>query len=88
MYCDQLIVLGFNSQKYDIPLIKNYLPSSLARLDDMPRFVVKKGGGYMVIASTKLKILDTINYVAAGNYIALTVCLFQWIPFPISGLIA
>ena len=26
LYCDQLIVLGFNSQKYDIPLIKNYLP--------------------------------------------------------------
>ena len=55
LYCDQLIVLGFNSQKYDIPMIKNYLPSSLTRRDDMPRFVVKKGGGYMVIASTKLK---------------------------------
>ena len=67
MYCDRLIVLGFNSQKYDIPLIENYLPSSLARLDAMPRFLVKKGGGYMVIASPKLKFLYVTNYLAAGT---------------------
>ena len=67
MYCDQLIVFGFKSQKYDIPLIKNYLPSGLARMDAIPRFVVKKGGGYMVIASPKLKFLDITNYLAAGT---------------------
>ena len=31
-YCDQLPILGFNSQKYDIPLIRQYLPSSLRNL--------------------------------------------------------
>ena len=33
----------------------------------MPRFVIKNCGGYMVIASPKLKFLDVINYVAAGT---------------------
>ena len=33
----------------------------------MPRFVVKKGGGYMVIASPKLEFLDIVNYVTAGT---------------------
>ena len=59
-------VLGFNSQKYDIPLIKNYLPSRLARMGAIPRFVVKKGGGYMMIASPKLKFLDN-KFSCRGN---------------------
>ena len=60
-YCDQLVVIGFNSQRYDIPLIKEYLPSSLRKFDSIPRFVIKKSGGYMVIASKKLKFLDLTN---------------------------
>ena len=42
IYCKQLIVLGFNSQKYDIPLIRNYLSSSVARLDAMLWFIYFK----------------------------------------------
>ena len=41
-YCNQLIIIGFNSQKYDIPLIRKYLPSSLKRLDTTPSFIIKK----------------------------------------------
>ena len=37
---------------------KKYSLSSLARMDAIPRFVVKKGGCYMVIASSKLKFVD------------------------------
>ena len=66
-YCDQLIVIGFNSQGYDIPLIRKYLPSSLAKLDKLPRFVIKKDRAYMVIASEKLKFLDLTNYLAPGT---------------------
>ena len=32
-------------------------------LDSLPRFVIKKDGGYMVIASTQLKFLDITNYL-------------------------
>ena len=66
-YCDQLICIGFNSSSYDVPLIKNFLPSSLAKHDQLPQFVIKKNGGYMVLASQRLKYLDLMNYVAAGT---------------------
>ena len=39
----QCVVLGFNSQKYDIPLIQNYLASSLIRLDSIPKIYYQKG---------------------------------------------
>ena len=41
-YCDKLIIIGFNSQNYDIPLIKRFLPSALSRLDSLPELVIKK----------------------------------------------
>ena len=66
-YCNQLIILGFNSQNYDIPLIRRYLASSLNRLDTTPSFVIKKDRGYMAIASNSLKYLDLCNYLAAGT---------------------
>ena len=64
-YCNQLIILGFNSQRYDIPLIKRYLPSSLKRLDSLPSWVIKKGNAYMSISTKNLKYLDITNYLAA-----------------------
>ena len=67
MYCDQLVVFGFNSQRYDIPLIKDFLPGSMTKLDSLPRFVIKKDGGYMIIASKRLNFLDITNYLAAGT---------------------
>ena len=66
-YCRQLPILGFNSQKYDIPLIRRYLPSSLERLDTLPDFVIKKTNTYMAITTPRLKYLDLINYLAAGT---------------------
>ena len=66
-YCDALIVLGFNGQKYDIPLIKKYLPISLDKLDALPKFVVKKNGGYMALGTPSLKFLDMCNFLAAGT---------------------
>lgn len=66
-YCDQLVIIGFNSQKYDIPLIRRYLPSSLHRLDSNPSFVIKKNRSYMAIATKNLKYLDLCNYLAAGT---------------------
>ena len=69
-YCDQLVVLGFNSQKYDVPLVRRYLPSSLERLDAIPSFVIKKNTAYMAISTTRLKILDICNYLAASTSLA------------------
>ena len=36
-YIDQITILGFNSQKYDIPLIRSYLPSSILKHECIPK---------------------------------------------------
>ena len=66
-YCDQLVIIGFNSQKYDLPLIKSYLVSSLRRFDTLPEKIIKKNNAYMCISTKRLKFLDLLNYVAAGT---------------------
>ena len=66
-YCDRLPVNGYNSQRYDIPLIRRYLPSSLERLDTLPNLVIRKDNSYMALGTTRLKYLDLTNYLAAGT---------------------
>ena len=66
-YCDKLPVVGFNSQRYDLPLIKRYLPLSLERLDSLPDFVIRKNNSYMTLRSKSLQYLDLTNYLAAGT---------------------
>ncbi len=66
-YCNQLIIIGFNSQRYDLPLIKRYLPSSLKRLDTLPELVIKKNSSYMALETKRLRYLDLTNYLAAGT---------------------
>ena len=66
-YCDKLPVVGFNSQRYDLPLIKRYLPSSLERLDTLPNLVICKENSYMVLGTKRLQYLDLTNYLAAGT---------------------
>ena len=53
-YIEQHTVLGFNSQKYDIPLIRPYLPAALYKHDGRPKQVIKKMNGYMTISTEKL----------------------------------
>ena len=66
-YCDRLPVIGFNSQRYDLPLIKRYLPSSLERLDSLPKMVIRKDNSYMALGTKTLQYLDITNYLAAGT---------------------
>ena len=66
-YIVQISVVGFNSQKYDIPLIRPYLPSSIAEHDCTPNLMSKKMGGYMVISSKRLIFLDILNYLVAST---------------------
>ena len=69
-YIEQHTILGFNSQKYDLPVIIPYLQSSLIKLDHKPKQVIKRSKGYMVIATQKFRFLDITNYLAAGTSLA------------------
>ena len=58
------IVLGFNSGKYDINVVKVYL---LKSLHPGITFTIKKNNDYMCIKTKELKFLDMKNYLAAGT---------------------
>ena len=66
-YIEEHPVIGFNMQKYNIPLIRPYLASSLMRLDSTPKLIIKKNNGYMCIKTQKLNFLDMQNYLASGT---------------------
>ena len=65
-YCSQLPVLGFNSSKYDLNLVKQKLVVHLNLINEKDRFVVKKGNCYVCIANSKFKFLDITQFVAPG----------------------
>ena len=60
----QVPVLGFNSGKYDINMIKEYFVRSLSDISDVT--VAKKDNSYMFLTTPKLKFLDVRNYLAPG----------------------
>ncbi|GFR68008.1 hypothetical protein ElyMa_003720600 [Elysia marginata] len=77
-YLSQLIVVGFNSGKYDLNVIKPYLaqrflleePHDVDEEDDIRKkrrkFVLKKNNEFMAISTAKLKFLDITNFLAPG----------------------
>ena len=63
-FCDQLPVLGFNSSKYDLNLIKSQLTKCLNVTEDKQSYVIKKCNKYMVISTNKFRFLDVCSYLA------------------------
>lgn len=61
--CSQVPLLGFNSSRYDINLIKKHMFSVIA--GDIKKTI--KNAGYACISTKTLKILDICNYVPAGT---------------------
>ena len=64
-YIDEFTVVGFNSGKYDVNVMKPYLLTTLKNKDPVS-FVVKKNNNYMAMKGQKLKFLDMTNYLAPG----------------------
>ncbi|TYZ57403.1 hypothetical protein PybrP1_008138 [[Pythium] brassicae (nom. inval.)] len=63
-FCDQIPLIGFNSGRYDINLIKRDLFAVLGA--ESINFTVKNPS-YMCIATDKLRLLDISNYLPAGT---------------------
>ena len=53
-YMSQVPVIGFNSAKYDLSLIKQFLAKYLKMHEDKPSFVIKKNNTYTYIAAKTL----------------------------------
>ena len=74
-WMNQVPVIGFNSGKYDLNLIKKYLVEELAKAEVTPIggalkhpeiFVARKENDYMFITTDKFKFLDIKNFLDSG----------------------
>ncbi|KAJ8048838.1 hypothetical protein HOLleu_01312 [Holothuria leucospilota] len=72
-YCRQIPVIGFNSGRYDINVMKGLLYKSIHKLNegddnDMSPItqIIKRNSDYMCISSKWFKFLDIKNYLAPG----------------------
>ena len=67
----QLPVVGFNSGKYDLNVVKKFFipylmkPSEDDEIDET-RFVIKRQNTFMCFSTNKLKFVDICNYLAPG----------------------
>ena len=65
-YLSQVPCLSFNGSKYDLRVCKSLLISLLVEMDEI-KYVIKRGGNYVCIATENLKFLDVVSYLAAGT---------------------
>jgi hypothetical protein len=63
-YCRQSIVLGFNSAKYDMNLVKAYLAKQLDMHCPGETFTVKRNNSYACLANDTFKMLDVASYMS------------------------
>ena len=74
-WINQVPVIGFNSGKYDLNLIKKYFVEELAKAEVTPLggalkhpeiFVARKDNDYMFLTTEKFKFLDIKNFLGGG----------------------
>ena len=66
-YITQLPVIGFNSGKYNINLIKHQIMSYISmQYNESDVFTIKRENSYLSIATPHLRYFDISNYLAAG----------------------
>ena len=65
LYCDIIPVLGFNSAKYDLNLIKRKLFKFVDAFSGEAS-VIKKANSYICIQTDRFRFLDISNYLAPG----------------------
>ena len=65
-WVNQVAVIGFNSGKYDINMIKRYFVERIAEDVNEKIKVAKKDNNYMFLTTSKFKFLDIKNFLAPG----------------------
>ena len=69
-WVNQVPVVGFNSGKYDMNIIKEYFVKRISFDEKKDAhedvFAAKEGNGYMFITTSRFKFLDVKNYIGPG----------------------
>ena len=66
-WCNNVPVLGFNSGRYDLNLIKEHFVSSLAEIKNNKINLAKNGNKIMFLRTKRFRFLDVVNYVGPGT---------------------
>ena len=66
-YCNVLPVLGFNSSKYDLNLIKSCLLPILVNERDIEPTVIKKTNQFISFKFGDIQLLDIMNYLGGAT---------------------
>lgn len=64
-FISELPVIGFNSQKYDLNVIRAPLVRYLLKHDQI-KFTIKRDNSIKCLKTNKLKFLDMLNFIAPG----------------------
>jgi len=64
-WCEQVPVLGYNSGRYDLPLIRQHFVTRLSEGGDVK--VAGKNGTLLFMSTPEFKFLDVMNYLAPGT---------------------
>ena len=66
-YMSQLVVVGYNSSRYDLGLAKSGLAKHLSLDEDSGGYTIKCGNAYKCIASSDLKFIDICSFLPPGT---------------------
>ena len=66
-YMDDLIVFGFNSSRYDLNLIQEYLIPYLSKVRNCKVDVIKKTNSFVSLEFLNLKFLDILNFLGGAT---------------------
>ena len=64
-FIDTLPVIGFNSGRYDLPIIRQYIFGELAKIDTID-YIIKRNNQFLSVKTPHLLWLDISNYLAPG----------------------
>ena len=67
LYCNTLLIFGFNSAKYDINLIKSYLLPIVVNDRQIELTVIKKANQFVSFKFGDVQLLDILNFLGGAT---------------------
>ena len=67
MFCKILVAFGFNRSKFDLSLIKSYLPTNIVNEKNIETTVIKKPNQLIPFNFVDKQLMDTLNFLGGAT---------------------